>query len=74
MFHSAVASTAVGKKIIHFSQKATVRGAEIILKVDPMLAETKISANLAKKITKNTVVVLQSGVQLVINPSAGILE
>lgn len=74
LFDSAVASTAVGKKIIHFSQKATVRGVEITLKVDPMLSETKISANLVKKITKNTVLVLQNGVQLIISPSGGILE
>lgn len=60
---------AVGKKIIHFSQKATVRGAEITVKVDPTTLETQISPDLKKKITPNTVILLQNGTRLTISPA-----
>lgn len=74
LFHPTISHVASGKKVISFSQKANVRGVNITLKVDPFLAETKISENLVKKITKNTVILLQNGVQLIISPNGGILE
>lgn len=74
LFQSAVSSTAVGKKIVHFSQKANVRGSEITLKVDPNIAETKISPDLKKRITNNTIVLLQNGARLTISPTGGFLE
>lgn len=74
LFHSDVASSAMGKKIIYFEQRAVIRGTEVTLRVDPSAAETRFSPDLKKKITKNTIALLSGGVQLPLTPSSNFLS
>ena len=74
LFHSAVSSGAVGKKIIRFAQQATIRGIEIMVKVDPNQQETAISVNLKKYFSRDSVIQFADGVQLSLGKIEKILD
>lgn len=74
LFNTEVSGLSGTKKVIHFAQRAIVRGLEVTIRVDPQSPTTKVSRNLAKKFTRGAVAILSEDVHMHIEATGGILE